>query len=86
MRALLCAAAIMTTALASGCTAPRQSLAVADAAASPVAACGQVTGSRTGVSAERQDCSPVGYPFRQFSLEEMRLLGADPSRLVRQGY
>lgn len=87
MKALLCAAVIATTAVVSGCAAPRHSLSVADAHAVPQATCNQVTGSRTGASPLRQDCTPVGYPFRQFSLDDIRALGAnDINRLFQPRY
>jgi hypothetical protein len=50
----------------------------------PEAGCNQVTGSRVRASREATDCGPVGYPFRQYSLEDIRSVGEmDMNRLFQ---
>lgn len=73
MTALLCG----SLAALGGCATPKPA-SLAQAEATPLQQCEQVTGSRirpASRSGSAVDCEPVGHPFRSYSAEELQSTG-----------
>jgi hypothetical protein len=77
-------AILATIGIVSGCATQTRPMASTPKLSQSLAGCDQVTGSRVRVPKGRTDCAPAGYPFRQFSADDIQATGQTDLNLVFQ--